>query len=268
MYNHHVMKKPFSHIQTPQTQGTPAALPHIILASGSPRRLEILRAHGIEPEVLVSKFDEEAFLAQLPGETGAQELAQLLASHKAREVYERIFIQASEGTSEQPLEQVPLKDPSSTANTSLIPSTDTSPTSTPGVIPGADTSETSTPSLILGADTVVYKEGVGVLGKPANHAEATAMLVSLCNTSHEVITGVALINTATGAEQSFVDITKVHFGEYNLQEIEHYLKTEPPFDKAGSYAIQGYWGKHVNSIEGDLENVIGLPFYRLDFLVG
>lgn len=190
----------------------------IILASGSPRRLEILRAHGYEPQVVVSEFDEEAFIAALPAAVAPEDLARLLALKKAQEVYSRI-----------------------------------------------NTFEYEAPAYILGADTVVYKEGVGILGKPEGRTEAIAMLESLCNTSHQAITGVALINIATGEERSFADITTVHFGAYDRAEIETYLDAEPPFDKAGSYAIQGYWKKQVKAVDGDLENVIGLPFYRLGF---
>lgn len=188
----------------------------LVLASGSPRRLEILRAHGIEPQVIVSEFDEDAFIAALPDATTPKELAEQLALRKAQEVYGRL-------------------DPAD-----FVPHT-----------------------TILGADTVVYKEDVGVLGKPEGRMEAIAMLESLRNTAHQAITGVALIDLTTGDTRSFTDTTTVHFGDYDLAEIEKYLDLEPPFDKAGSYAVQGYWKKHVTAIEGDLENVIGLPFYRL-----
>lgn len=188
----------------------------VLLASASPRRLEILRAHGIEPEVLVAEVDEESIRAAMPSPLVPHELARELALAKAQAVHNKV---------------------------------------------------SSEDALILAADTLVYKENVGVLGKPKDEDDAIGMLAALCDTSHEVITGVALIDVATGAEQSFTDITTVTFSAYDLDEIKRYLELEPPYDKAGSYAIQGYWGKHVASVDGDLENVIGLPFYRIEGLL-
>lgn len=194
--------------------------PKIILASGSPRRLDILRAHGFEPEVIVPNVDEEALTAELPKTFSPQELACQLALSKARAVYE--------------------------------------------LLRGMDDANANPNTLILGADTVVYKEGVGILGKPGTHKEAVAMLTALCNTSHQVVTGVALIAEITGEEASLADTTTVSFGSYSLANIEDYLTREPPFDKAGSYAIQGYWNRYVTAVEGDLENVIGLPYHCVE----
>lgn len=205
--------------------------PHIILASGSPRRLEILRAHGIDPDVVVAHINEEALIASWLGESlSPEELVQRLAHAKARAVFELVTQEHDLGCR----------------------------------CAVSDTPSHSPKSLILAADTVVYKEGVGILGKPAHHDEAVTMLEALSEGSHRVITGVTLLDAHTGHSTSFVDETTVHFGSYSLKDIEEYLVTEPPFDKAGSYAIQGMWGAHVVKIDGDLENVIGLPFYRLE----
>ena len=197
------------------------ALKHIVLASASPRRLEILRAHGIEPEVLVADLDEGELAASLPSGLLPGEVAQQLALLKAEAVYEQL------------------------RGGSLV----------------------SGEAVILAADTIVCHAELGMLGKPENHADAVCMLQALCNAAHEVVTGVALIDLATGHRATLADVTTVHFGAYGLEEIEEYLLSEPPFDKAGSYAIQGMWGKHVEKIEGDLENVIGLPYYRLNELL-
>jgi len=205
--------------------------PHIILASGSPRRREILRAHGIDPDVIVADVDEEALIASWSNESlSPKDLVQRLARAKAWAVYEHI-----------------TQEHGSRCRRAVY-----------------DTPAHSLKSLILAADTVVYKKGVGILGKPACHGEAVAMLEALREGAHHVITGVTLIDAQTGHGSSFVDETTVHFGAYSLEDIEEYLVTEPPFDKAGSYAIQGMWGAHVVALEGDLENVIGLPFYRLE----
>lgn len=204
--------------------------PHIILASGSPRRLEILRAHGIDPEVIVADIDEDALVASWQSERlSPEDLVQRLARAKAWAVYEHIT-QEHGSRCRRAVYDVPAH---------------------------------SLKSLILAADTVVYKEGVGILGKPACRREAIAMLEALREGAHNVITGVTLIDAQTGHGTSFAEETTVHFGAYSLADIEEYLAAEPPFDKAGSYAIQGMWGAHVIRIDGDLENVIGLPFYRL-----
>ena len=117
------------------------------------------------------------------------------------------------------------------------------------------------PSHILAADTVVYKERI--LGKPTNAADAVSMLEFLRNSAHQVFTGVAVINTETGSERAFCDISTVVFGDYSREDIEDFVANEQPFDKAGSYALQGEWVKHVVKVEGDRENVIGLPWYRV-----
>lgn len=194
--------------------------PHIFLASGSPRRLAILRSHGIEPEIFLPAIDEDALVASWAEPLSPEELVKQLALRKARAVYEQV---AAAMTGDQS-------------------------------------------ALILAADTVVYKEGIGILGKPTDHSAAVSMLWTLRNSEHSVITGVAGIKMPTGREASFVDVTSVLFGNYSLQEIEDYIALEPPFDKAGSYAIQGMWKKHVLFLKGDLENVIGLPYYRLNEL--
>ncbi len=192
------------------------------MASGSPRRCAILRAHGIEPEIHIPEIDEEALVSSWLDEHSPEELTQQLALHKAQAVYELMRKSARD----------------------LPPDT-----------------------LILAADTVVYKESLGILGKPAHHDDAVSMLQALCNASHNVITGVALISLYTGKTTSFADTTTVSFGTYSLEDIEAYIATEPPYDKAGSYAIQGYWARYVESVEGDWENVIGLPFCRLESLL-
>jgi septum formation protein len=120
-------------------------------------------------------------------------------------------------------------------------------------------------TVILGADTVVYKDGV--IGKPVDEADAFRILSLLRASSHSVFTGVSLIDLATGTETRFVDETKVHFKNYPDSEIYRFIREEPPYDKSGSYAIQSSWTKNVDRIEGDLENVIGLPWYRLEPLL-
>jgi septum formation protein len=121
-----------------------------------------------------------------------------------------------------------------------------------------------TDAIILAADTVIYKDGVGIIGKPTNTQDAFKILSTLKNTAHDVLTGVSLIDAATGQEQQFYDVTHVHFKDYSDSEIYRYIKEEPPFDKSGSYGIQTSWQVNVDYIEGDIENVMGLPWHRLE----
>ncbi|MDR1087727.1 MAG: Maf family protein [Coriobacteriales bacterium] len=229
----------------------------IILASGSPRRLEILLAHGLEPDVVLPDIDEDALIASWPAALSPEELVLRLALHKARAVYEQMQQQAG-----GQIQTSPSKISAQNLGEAAPKVPDTASPEASLAAPGAGSPARST-ALILAADTVVYKESAGILGKPANQSDAVRMLQALNNTEHQVITGVALIEAATGQEASFTDTTTVRFNEYSLREILDYLAAEPPFDKAGSYAIQGLWGKHVMWLRGDYENVMGLPFYRL-----
>lgn len=117
-------------------------------------------------------------------------------------------------------------------------------------------------TLILGADTVVVVD-TDVLGKPVSQDDARSMLQRLSGRVHEVHTGLALLRSS-GAEQRVVEeITRVHFAPLTEQEIEDYIATGEPFDKAGAYGIQGIGGRYVKRIEGCYFNVMGLPLARL-----
>lgn len=117
------------------------------------------------------------------------------------------------------------------------------------------------PSLIIAADTVVYSGKI--IGKPDNFEEAYAILEDLNGKSHYVATGIALIEPHGFKRKVFCEVTKVYFKKYSKEDIQRYIETEEPYDKAGGYAIQGAWGKHVDRIEGDYDNVIGFPFNRI-----
>ena len=93
------------------------------------------------------------------------------------------------------------------------------------------------------------------------------MLKKIKNTNHKVCTGVAIINILTGKEIVLFDTTEVWCKKISDKEIEEYLDTEESYDKAGAYAIQGIFGKYIDKIEGDYENVVGLPWYIIkDYL--
>jgi septum formation protein len=183
----------------------------LILASGSPRRLQILREHGLEPLVIEPDIDEA--LRDFDGFEGLQLALQELALEKARAVQSRLL---------QPQPQ---------------------------------------PQLILAADTVVYLERV--LGKPKDRDEARSMLSKLRGREHQVLTAVALIDIPAATELSYCETATVVFSSYNDEAIEAYINTKEPYDKAGSYAIQGIWGQQVTAVQGELETVIGLPWKRL-----
>ncbi len=116
--------------------------------------------------------------------------------------------------------------------------------------------------LIIGADTIVVLNNK-VLGKPANSLEATKMLKSLSGQKHQVYTGVAIVDTDTGKEELFVEKTNVYMKHINDQEIQTYVATKEPLDKAGSYGIQGKGGVFIEKIEGDYFTVMGLPISQL-----
>lgn len=111
-------------------------------------------------------------------------------------------------------------------------------------------------SFIIGADTVVVLEGT-VLGKPKDNTEAFSMLQSLSGKAHAVYTGVAIITPEK--EIQFYVKTDVVFWELSDDEIEAYIHTGEPFDKAGAYGIQGFGSMFVKEIHGDYFAVVGLP---------
>lgn len=124
-----------------------------------------------------------------------------------------------------------------------------------------ETSDRETPSVIIAADTIVYKNGM--IGKPADKADAVDTLRLLRNTNHYVATGVALVSPDNPKRSVFFDVTEVFFSDYSDREIEDYADTGEPLDKAGSYAIQGTWGKYVTHIVGNYNNVIGFPWEKI-----
>ena len=113
---------------------------------------------------------------------------------------------------------------------------------------------------VIGADTIVVLEGI-ILGKPRDRADAIKMLQNLSGKVHSVFTGVCLIKDSK--ENSFFEETKVEFYSLSNEEIEAYVDTGEPMDKAGAYGIQGRGCLLVKRIEGDYFNVVGLPVGRL-----
>ncbi|MCH3968224.1 MAG: Maf family protein [Atopobiaceae bacterium] len=183
----------------------------MILASSSPRRIELLFEAGYDARVIPADIDETPRTGETP-----KQLVDRLACAKAHAV-------ASQAT------------------------------------PG---------ELVIAADTTVELDGRS-LGKPADGAEAQAMLRALSGRTHEVSTGVCLLRTADPArsadtrERDFVETTEVAFYDLDDDLIAGYVRTGEPADKAGAYGIQGAGRLLVRKIDGDYYNVVGLPIARL-----
>jgi len=117
-------------------------------------------------------------------------------------------------------------------------------------------------AIVIGADTVVVIHDL-LLEKPEDRGDARLMLRRLSGQWHEVLTGLCLIQTDTGKIVSGVESTRVLFHLLTDDDIEWYLDTGEPFDKAGAYAIQGHGSLIVDKVEGNYFNVVGSPFNLL-----
>ncbi|MGN6711902.1 Maf family protein [Anaerocolumna jejuensis] len=179
----------------------------IILASGSPRRKEILEQAGVDFEIKASNAEE------ITDKTNPPEMVEDLARLKAEEIKKK-----EEGE-----------------------------------------------VLIISADTLVFLEGCP-LGKPKGREDAYQMLSSLSGRKHEVYTGVAIIIREKGkAEKELVfhQMSRVEVETLSKEQIEAYIASGEPFDKAGAYAIQGKFAVHISGIEGEYNNIVGLPIARI-----
>ncbi len=120
-------------------------------------------------------------------------------------------------------------------------------------------------AVVIGADTVVSCCGE-VLGKPTDRADARRMIGMIAGRSHDVFTGVTICfrnENGTDTVHSFYEQTKVHVYPMTEEEINGYIDTAEPYDKAGAYAVQGHFMRYISGIEGDYYNVVGLPAARL-----
>ncbi|OLO40537.1 septum formation inhibitor Maf [Alkalihalophilus pseudofirmus] len=169
-----------------------------VLASGSPRRKELLEQAQISFTVQTSDVDET-----IDPNLSSKELVQSLAYQKAEAVF--------------------------AMNQNAV---------------------------VLGADTIVVLDGQ-VLGKPNDRNHAREMLLSLSGKKHSVLTGVSILSQEQ--QRTFFVETYVQFWELSNKEIERYLDTNEPFDKAGAYGIQGFGATLVKEISGDYFSVVGLP---------
>lgn len=119
-------------------------------------------------------------------------------------------------------------------------------------------------SLVIAADTVVARDGI-VLGKPTDKADAKRMLRMLSGTAHEVLTGMAILTDRKLLLHT--ERTEVCFRRLEDTEIDAYIASGEPMDKAGAYGIQGIGGLFVSSIHGDYYNVVGLPICKLGVML-
>jgi septum formation protein len=118
------------------------------------------------------------------------------------------------------------------------------------------------PFLVIAADTVVALGGA-LLDKPADAAEATCILAQLRAETHDVHSGVSVLDAQTGEQRTTVNTTRVHMRSYRDEEIAAYVATGDPLDKAGAYAIQHREFAPVSAVEGCISGVIGLPLADL-----
>ena len=114
--------------------------------------------------------------------------------------------------------------------------------------------------IIIGCDTIVTLNN-SIMGKPRDKADAYRILSELSGKTHKVLTGVTIINNKSC--ESFYTETAVTFSDISAKEINKYIETTEPFDKAGAYGIQGYGAKFIESIDGDYFSVLGLPINKI-----
>ncbi|MDD7511673.1 MAG: Maf family protein [Peptostreptococcaceae bacterium] len=190
--------------------------PIFILASSSPRRIEIMEKHNMNPIVIPSNVDET-----LEASMDNHEAVEFLAKKKGLHVVNLL-------SSDNPPVSLPC---------------DTFP-------------------VVLAADTVVYKGEI--LGKPEDRNDAFRMLAKIRGTDHYVTTGVAIFCPHKAIEDVFSVDTKVTCENYTDEDIEKYLDTDEPYDKAGAYAIQGLFKKHITAFDGFFDNVVGFPWTPIE----
>ena len=182
---------------------------NIILASGSPRRKELMSSKGLTFTVIKSDVEE------IITKTVPKDIVGELSFQKAQNVFNKI---------------------------------------------SGDYDEV----LVIGADTIVALENQ-ILCKPKDKQDARQMISSISGGSHSVFTGVTLYYKKGDFEsfKTFVEETRVHVKSLSASEIEEYISTDEPYDKAGGYAIQGIFGKYIEGYEGDYNNVVGFPIDRV-----
>lgn len=182
----------------------------IILASGSPRRKELLEQIGIEFDIITSDVDETTLITQ------PDECVKYLSRIKAQAVWDMV------------------KDDDDYRNEDVV---------------------------VIGADTIVSHKG-HILTKPKDTGNAFDILKELAGDCHQVYTGVTLIKN-NNVVSNFAEKTDVYCNDISDNEIREYISTGEPMDKAGAYGIQGRFAAFIGKIDGDYNNVVGLPVARV-----
>ena len=131
---------------------------------------------------------------------------------------------------------------------------------------GIDIASRQKSDLVISADTIVVLDNT-VLGKPKDEIEARKMITSLSGRTHQVITGISLINLDNNKKIIDYVISNVKFKNLSEEDINDYIRTKESLDKAGAYGIQGYGALLVKEIQGDYFNIGGLPISRLSDLL-
>ncbi len=214
--------------------------PRIILASGSPRRRELMQQAGLEFEVIPAQ-GEEVITSEEPAEVVKQ-----LSFQKAAEIFSK---ETGINLENEPLETLSVNGNFDKKSSDKF---------------GDFSKEDIESPVVIGADTVVsYKQKI--LGKPKDKEEARKMITGIQGEDHKVITGVTVLWKQGGKVHSlvFAEETQVFVYDMTDEEIEAYISTDEPYDKAGAYGIQGMFGVYVKGIHGDYNNVVGLPIARL-----
>ena len=202
-----------------------------VLASASPRRKELLKQIGIDFEICVSECDESK------DTHSASDLVVNLARKKADAVFHKLYGKDTD---------IELKEKLKKAGRVII----------------------------IAADTVVSLDGK-ILGKPGDEKEARLMLSELSGRKNEVFTGVCLLMAENKEKavpeiklsEEFFEKTEVYFNKLSNEDIDEYISTGEPMDKAGAYGIQGFAARYISKINGDYNNVVGLPLSKLWYTV-
>lgn len=211
----------------------------IVLASASPRRRELLGQIGIVPEIIPSTIEERITTDQ------PEEVVKELSYQKACDVACSIASDAAElpemAAAPTEMAAAPMEMAAAPMKMAAAPAT-----------------------VVIGADTVVAAEG-RILGKPKTHEEAVQMISLLAGKTHQVYTGVTLIFLGPDGrrEMTFAEKTDVHVYPMTKEEIYEYAHSGESMDKAGAYGIQGKFASYIKGIDGDYNNVVGLPVGRV-----
>ena len=183
----------------------------LILASGSPQRLTLLKGTGLAFEVIVPGVDEHA---DLPGRPRT-DVAVANALAKARHV--------AAGHPD---------------------------------------------AVVIGADTIVVSAAGEILGKPVDEADAFRILSTLSGSTHSVITGMAVLWGVRGIEKTWAETTRITMRPIPAAELWDYIRTGHPFGKSGAYGIQKVGDRFFEDVDGDFDNVVGLPVKGLMRMLG